>query len=267
MTLREVAAAFDQISAAYDATRDPLDPSTLAALGDRLQQHGVRRVLEIGVGTGRIARPLNDRGIEVTGIDASRSMLAVARSKGVPRLVRGNAYHLPFPDGAFDATLFVHVLHILDRRGEAIAEAERVGRHGAYALVHPGRGSDERAGAEESQDPRRIVYRYLAEAGYPVPRGSEGPRARERRLLAELPPDELVVISDREVTEPLALRLRMLEQRASRHTLSIPPDVLRRATEKARAELGDRTVTFRRVEALAHWSRPLAEVAGTGPSA
>jgi ubiquinone/menaquinone biosynthesis C-methylase UbiE len=265
MALQEVAAAFDQISAAYDATRDPLDPATLSALAEQLRHRGVHRILEIGVGTGRIAGPLSDRGFEVTGLDASRSMLAVARSKGVPRLVRGNAYRLPFSDASFDGALFVHVLHILERRREAIAEAERVGRHGAYALVHPGRDPGERSPPEESEDPRRIVFRYLAEAGYPVPRGSEGPRARERRLLAELPPDDLEVISDREVTEPLALRLRMLEQRANRQTLTIPPEVLRRATEKARAEIGDRTVTFRRVEALAHWSRSLAVGGGASP--
>lgn len=38
-------------------------------------------VLEIGVGTGRIAIPLAKSGVEIVGIDASREMLAVARQK------------------------------------------------------------------------------------------------------------------------------------------------------------------------------------------
>ncbi len=38
-------------------------------------------VLEIGVGTGRIAIPAAERGVEVVGIDASREMLAVAEQK------------------------------------------------------------------------------------------------------------------------------------------------------------------------------------------
>ncbi len=63
------------------------------------------------------------------------------------------------------------------------------------------------------------------------------------------------MIVDREVTEPLSRRLDMLEQRASRHVLRVPPDALRRAAAEARREVGDRTVTFRRVEAMATWTR------------
>jgi SAM-dependent methyltransferase len=39
------------------------------------------RVLEIGVGTGRVAIPLAQAGYAVTGIDASEAMLAIARDK------------------------------------------------------------------------------------------------------------------------------------------------------------------------------------------
>jgi transglutaminase-like putative cysteine protease len=85
---------------------------------------------------------------------------------------------------------------------------------------------------------------------------------RERRLLAELPPDDLIVLSDQEVTERLSKRLDMLERRGSRHTLSIPPAVLHRAAEAARAEIGDRTVTYRRIEALATWVRDPDRIEG-----
>lgn len=40
-----------------------------------------RRVLELGIGTGRIAVPLAARGVEIQGIDASESMLARLRAK------------------------------------------------------------------------------------------------------------------------------------------------------------------------------------------
>jgi SAM-dependent methyltransferase len=42
---------------------------------------GGRRVLELGVGTGRVALPLAQRGASVTGIDASAAMLTVLRAK------------------------------------------------------------------------------------------------------------------------------------------------------------------------------------------
>jgi SAM-dependent methyltransferase len=42
---------------------------------------GGRRVLELGVGTGRLALPLLQRGLEVTGVDASPEMLERLRAK------------------------------------------------------------------------------------------------------------------------------------------------------------------------------------------
>ncbi len=39
------------------------------------------RVLELGIGTGRVALPLADRGLDVTGIDASKAMIDKLRSK------------------------------------------------------------------------------------------------------------------------------------------------------------------------------------------
>jgi SAM-dependent methyltransferase len=42
---------------------------------------GAGRALELGVGTGRVALPLSERGVEVHGIDASPAMVARLRSK------------------------------------------------------------------------------------------------------------------------------------------------------------------------------------------
>jgi SAM-dependent methyltransferase len=250
-----VAHEFDAISPEYDATRLPLDVATMDGLVRALHDRGVRRLLEVGVGTGRVARPLEERGFEVTGVDASVGMMALARRKGLTRLVRGSAYRLPFLDEGFDATLFVHVLHVLDDPPLALHEAARVGRAGAFALVHPGSGPVTETRSAEPEEGRRAIYRALAREGIPPPTRAGGPRARERLILDLLPPDDLIVLTDREVTEPLARTLLMFERRASRHSLHVPEEVLARAVASARAELGDRTTTFRRVEALATWSR------------
>lgn len=42
---------------------------------------GSRRVLELGIGTGRVAVPLAQRGVDVLGIDASEAMVAKLRAK------------------------------------------------------------------------------------------------------------------------------------------------------------------------------------------
>jgi hypothetical protein len=73
--------------------------------------------------------------------------------------------------------------------------------------------------------------------------------------LRAVPPDRLEVVADRTETEPLGRRLDMIEMGAARGFLHVPPEVLRRAVSEARAQVGDRTVTYRRVEALATWNR------------
>ncbi|MGA8303909.1 MAG: class I SAM-dependent methyltransferase [Thermoplasmata archaeon] len=252
MPTREVAAQFDQISLVYDETRDPLDPPTVDGLVNALRLRGAASVLEVGVGTGRVAKPLIDRGISVVGIDASRGMLARARSKGLPNLVRGSGYHLPFSEGTFDATLFVHVLHVLDDPSSAVREATRVSRVGAFALVHP-RGTDGAGGAHREDEPRHLVREILAEQGFPVSARSS-PWTKERDFLALHPPDSTEVVSEKDVTETLRSRIDRLAKRGQRNLLDIPPEALSRAIELARERAGDRTVTVHRVESLVTWS-------------
>lgn len=253
MSTREVAQQFDEISTVYDETREPLDSATVGHLADALAEAKVGSLLEVGIGTGRVAKPLLEHGFTVTGLDASLRMLEKARAKGLSRLVRGSAYRLPFRDRAFDATLFVHVLHIFEMPAAAIVEAARVGRQGAYALVHPmgeGRWGDD----ARPDNPRAILRDVLAEQGFPLPRRPwRSPMARERELLKRMPPDRLVVVNDREVTETVRSRLERMSKRGHRMLLEIPPEALRRAVETARERVGDRTVTYRSVEALARW--------------
>jgi ubiquinone/menaquinone biosynthesis C-methylase UbiE len=254
----DVVDAFTQISPVYDATRAPLDDGTLDAIATKLHERNVASVLEVGVGTGRIARPMSERGFEITGVDASPGMLARARAKGVGRLVRGNAYRLPFRASSVDTTLFVHVLHLLDDPVAALREACRIGRQGATALVRPPREDGDEPDRNAENGPRRVVAEILAREGYAVPRRrvGGGPRRQEGRLLRAVPPDRLEIVGDRTETEPLGRRLDMIEMGAARGFLDVPPEVLRRAVKEARAQVGDRTVTYRRVEALATWSRP-----------
>lgn len=72
--------AYDEaLAAVYDAdfVRDDLD-ATVDAL---VELAGDRPVLELAVGTGRIALPLRARGVDITGMDASPAMVARLRAK------------------------------------------------------------------------------------------------------------------------------------------------------------------------------------------
>ena len=261
MSLKQTIDAFDEISGVFDETRDPIRPATVDRIVACLSRWGVGAILEVGVGTGRVSLPLRNAGITVSGIDASRGMLRRAREKSLDRLVRGDAHRLPFRDRAFDAVLFAHVLHLLDDPPAALREGCRVSRRGAVALVEPPTvGADSR-----SEDPRGRVYELLRAEGVPVPSHADGSRIRDRRLLERFPPDDREVVDDEEVTERWVDDLRPLERRGCRGTLHVPNEVLARAIAQVRAEVGDRTVTYRRVRALVRWERPLGVADGPAP--
>src|SRR5207248_325125 len=76
---------------------------------------GREPVLEIGIGTGRIAVPMVDKGSSIVGIDLSRPMLArlIEKTDRRPRLAIADATRPPFRDAAFGAAYGVHVLHLI----------------------------------------------------------------------------------------------------------------------------------------------------------
>ncbi len=253
---------FDEIAPVYDETREPLDAPTFDGLVHGLTEERVEQLLEVGVGTGRVAAPLGRRGVTVTGIDASREMLARARAKRIPRLVRGSAYRLPFRNRAFDGTLFVHVLHVLDDPASALREAARVSRRTVLALVsdrdRPAGGPD---GGTQRQI-REIMNEVLKEAGLAPPTRGR-PWERERELLQRVPPNRSTRLSEREVTETLDERLARMGRRGNRWMLRAPPEVVERAIARVRERLGNPTFTYQRRYVLAAWDSDGLRGAGT----
>ena len=71
----------DRIADIYDELPWVTSMSSEAAVAALAKLAGHGPVLELGIGTGRIALPLAARGIEIRGIDASEAMVAKLRSK------------------------------------------------------------------------------------------------------------------------------------------------------------------------------------------
>lgn len=70
------------IAAEYDALHGRTDPAAIATTVDVLETlAGSGAALEMAIGTGRIALPLADRGVEVHGIELSEAMVAEMRGK------------------------------------------------------------------------------------------------------------------------------------------------------------------------------------------
>lgn len=156
--------SFDRAAAYYDQTRslpDDLMEVLVTRLVAELPRDG--RCLEIGIGTGRIALPVMQRGIDVIGVDISMEMLRRLREKSgsrTPPIAIADATRLPFADGTFAGAIAAHVLHLIPAWRVALDELQRVVRPGGVVLAS-------RAGGTRSEWQRAVRRHFYVEAGDP----------------------------------------------------------------------------------------------------
>jgi demethylmenaquinone methyltransferase/2-methoxy-6-polyprenyl-1,4-benzoquinol methylase len=107
------------------------DPRWRRFLVSRLPRDG-GRVLDVATGTGLVAAELLARGFDVTGLDQSPDMLALARERFGPRveLVESSAESLPFADASFDHLTVTYLLRYVDDPAATLKELARVVRPG-----------------------------------------------------------------------------------------------------------------------------------------
>jgi len=121
---RDRATSFGSVAERYDHYRSGY-PSEMV---DELVATRPRTALDVGCGTGKLARALMTRGVDVLGIDPDERMAAIARRHGVPVEVA------PFEDWddrgrTFDLITSGHAWHWID---------PTIGRERATGLLRPG---------------------------------------------------------------------------------------------------------------------------------
>jgi SAM-dependent methyltransferase len=133
---------FDRAVEYYDRTRALPAEAHEQVIGIAAAElDGRGRVLEAGVGTGRIGIDLARAGIPLVGVDLSLPMLQQLRANAAgstPPVLQGDATALPFPDGAFGAAVACHVLHLIADWPRALAELARAVAPGGALLVSRG---------------------------------------------------------------------------------------------------------------------------------
>jgi demethylmenaquinone methyltransferase/2-methoxy-6-polyprenyl-1,4-benzoquinol methylase len=109
------------------------------AMVDHVTSASPRRVLDVCSGTAGVAIQLADRtGAQVVGVDLTRDMLDVGRSRVADAhhtaeiaLVNGRAEQLPFADESFDALTFTYLFRYVEDPVATLRELARVTKGGA----------------------------------------------------------------------------------------------------------------------------------------
>ncbi len=110
---------------------------------DELNRLPPGRALDIGCGTGELARRLARRGWQSIGLDLCEPMLHQAKSKlngeaDRVHLANADSEHLPFADASFEAVTCANSFHHYPRQGDVVREMARVLKPGGRLLVADG---------------------------------------------------------------------------------------------------------------------------------
>jgi SAM-dependent methyltransferase len=181
--------AYDTIARLYDPWSRSVVEDVPFYVEEAVRAGG--RVLELGVGTGRIAVPVAAAGVSVVGVDTSAGMLEVARERaevaGVAALVdlrQGDLRDPPvegeFPLVAIPFRSLLHMESDADRRSALRAVRERLAPAGRFVFDVFTPGADDIADthgrwlerepgiwerADWNEDTRTLVLRVRGAAG------------------------------------------------------------------------------------------------------
>lgn len=128
--------SFDRVADRYDAERGGEDRGRAFATDLDPLFAGGGPALEIGIGTGVIAKGLTEIGRSVVGIDIAPLMLTQARQRIGTRVAVANAECLPVATARVDNAYSIWVLHLVDIAA-VMTEVARVLRPGGRYVVSP----------------------------------------------------------------------------------------------------------------------------------
>ncbi|WP_456472936.1 class I SAM-dependent methyltransferase [Methanocaldococcus sp.] len=121
---------FDKYAEEYDRWFDE-NPLIYNAEIECLKRHIPKgKGLEIGVGTGRFAKPFNIK----IGVDISKEMAKIAEKRGI-KVIISSGENLPFNDEEFDFVLINTVLEFVEDPKKVLEEAKRVLKKGGKIVI------------------------------------------------------------------------------------------------------------------------------------
>ena len=111
----------------YAGSITELTRGAAGALLDAAEVTVSTALLDVATGPGVVALAARERGAEVTAVDQSEAMVALARAAGLD-VRQASVERLPFETDAFDAAVAGFLINHLPRPAEGIAELARVAK-------------------------------------------------------------------------------------------------------------------------------------------
>jgi len=221
--------SFDAVAQVFDRTRGlpkGVMKQLLEVLTEELLKY--KTILDAGTGTGRFAKPLQDKGFEVVGIDISKKMISVAKDKGTINLLRGDVCFLPFRNRYFDAALCNAILHLIPELNAALKEISRVTSKVLVSTIH------------EDRNPLRDAYNCLLEShGYESPRRGKP----EHQLKSLVAPLRSIHIASYHID--VDQTLAHMSERAYSHQWDIPENTNKKVMSELRRQFAGQKFTQR----------------------
>ncbi len=161
--IQKTIAVYDAAANAYALQASTRCPSMQRKLFASLIKKG-GSILDAGCGSGRDSVYFVEQGFQVTGIDLSNKLLAIAK-KSAPKatFVLGDLRHMPFQEKQFDAIwACASILHIQHSEMEKVFQGFfSVLQHGGILYVHVKKGEGESYLEEPSIPEKKRFFSFF----------------------------------------------------------------------------------------------------------
>ena len=117
----------------YDRTNWVKNEDFMDVFTNMLPEHNFKKILEVGIGTGAVAKIISKRIGPLTGIDISAEMISNINHPHI-KLILADVQALPFDSETFDLIYMRNVLHYIDQPEKGFSEICRCMKPKAYFL-------------------------------------------------------------------------------------------------------------------------------------
>lgn len=121
----------------YFNDRDHLDLHLARSIQILASDHKFKKILDVGCGTGRLVRFLNQKGFETLGCDPSKEAVNFAKKINSKSIKKAPATKLPYKTSSFDLVTSISVIeHLKQKEAEKfLNEAKRVLKPNGYIFI------------------------------------------------------------------------------------------------------------------------------------